>query len=66
MILPPESQSFDIIQVEKSKTPTWSVNFSLFETISGVINESDLTVELTIVHTDNEIFSFSIDNIHVL
>jgi hypothetical protein len=53
---------FDIVSIRDRAPVEWSVYLDLWRKAGG---RSDLTVELTLIESDGELYSFEIDNIRV-
>lgn len=62
----PPSEAFedlDIIEIEGASPKSWSLRFDFWTKEEGV---SDLTLELTLISSDNDLLKVEIDNIHVM
>ena len=66
VIVMPPSKSFDdldIIEIEGASPKSWSVRFDLWTEKEGL---SDLSLELTLISSEEDLLKVEIDNIHVL
>ena len=65
LVLPPDEafEDLDVIKVEASQPPEWSVVVYLWTEREG---KSDLSLELTLTEIGNGEFKVEIDNLHVL
>ena len=65
LILPPDGafENLDVVEVEGAKRREWSVNVDLWTAEEG---RSDLTLELKLRKSGEEIYEVEIDGIHVL
>lgn len=65
IIMPPSSvyENLDIIEIQNSNPKAWSVRFDLWTEEEG---ESDLSLELTFIESNHELYNIEIDNIHVM
>ncbi|MGD8619980.1 MAG: hypothetical protein PVH54_12445 [Gammaproteobacteria bacterium] len=66
MIVMPPSKAFedlDIIEIEGSSPKSWSVRFDFWTEEEGL---SDLSLELTLISSEEDLLKVEIDNIHVL
>lgn len=65
IIMPPSSvyDNLDIIEIQNSNPKAWSVRFDLWTEEEG---ESDLSLELTFIESNHELYNIEIDNIHVM
>jgi hypothetical protein len=59
----PGYEKIDVFEVISSNPRKWSVNVPVYTREEG---ESDLTLELTLIDTSNEIYGIEVDDIHVL
>jgi hypothetical protein len=63
-ILPIVSEGdVDAVKIDTAKEECWSVNVRLHTDIEGL---SDLTMSLTLVHSDSQHYAAELDGIHVL
>ncbi|MEJ2419122.1 MAG: hypothetical protein P8Y45_19780 [Exilibacterium sp.] len=62
---PPESdfENIDAIEVTGADPKSWSVRYDLWTEEEG---RSDLSLEVTLIESDNELMGVELDNIHVL
>jgi len=62
--MPPDNafKDLDIIEIVGTEPQAWSVRFDLW-TDKGI---SDLTLELTLIDSANDLLKIEIDNIHVM
>lgn len=65
LVSPPYSfhERINIVPIINSAPTRWSVDFPLWTLEEG---ESDLSVELTCIDNENDIFEIEMDNIHTL
>lgn len=65
LVRPPNSfyRLIDVVPVTSSKPQRWSVDFPLWTLEEG---ESDLSVEMTCIDNDKDVFDVELDGIHVL
>ncbi len=58
----PESINLDVVEISKSSPKEWSVVAPIYTIEEGM---SDLSLELTIIDNNEDIFQTEVDNIHV-
>ena len=65
IISPPDNayEDLDIIEIENVSPQKWSVRFDLWTKEEG---RSDLSIELTLINTNEDLLNIEFDNIHVL
>ena len=64
LVLPPEGFSArSVVAIDNALPRKWSVYVDLWTKEEG---RSDLTLELTVIESEGELFSVEIDDIHVL
>lgn len=56
-------ENIDVIEIEGTSPKAWSIRFDFWTEKEGL---SDLTLELTMIASDEELFKVEIDNIHVM
>lgn len=63
--VPPESafDNIDVLEISGSSPKQWSVRFDLWTMEEGL---SDLSAEMTLIESDDEILKIELDGIHVL
>ncbi len=64
LTMPPESafEGFDLLEIENTNPPEWSIDFDLWYDDS----QSDLTLIASVVKKQDGIIEIAIDDIHVL
>jgi hypothetical protein len=65
LAMPPKEafQNLDVVEIEDSSLKEWDVRVSMWTLEEG---RSDLTLELTLTDSDEDLYDFQIDNLHVL
>jgi hypothetical protein len=65
LILPPDTayDNLDIIEIENSVPRKWSIRFDLWTKEEG---RSDLSIELTLIDSEEDLMIVELDNIHTL
>ncbi len=65
LIMPPQDDflNIDSIEIINSNPKSWSIRYDLWTVEEG---RSDLTLEVTLIDTDDDLFKAELDNIHVL
>jgi len=65
LILPPENDfnNVDVIEITESKPRSWSVRYDLWTEEEG---RSDLSLEVTLIDSKDEVMGVELDNLHVL
>lgn len=65
LVMPPEKalENIDVIEVTGAIPRKWSVRFDLWTEDEG---RSDLTLECTLIDSENDFLDAEVDNIHVL
>jgi len=66
LIMPPDIEYdnlIDIIEISNSIPKKWSVKFDLWTKEEG---KSDLSLEMTLIESNNELMNVEFDDIHVL
>jgi hypothetical protein len=63
LVMPPRSEPRSVIEVSESAPRRWSVYLDLWTVEEG---RSDLTLEMTLIDSDDDHYGVEIDNLHVL
>lgn len=65
LVLPPDSdyENIDAIEITGASPRSWSIRYDLWTEDEG---RSDLSLEATLIETDQEIMGVELDNIHVM
>lgn len=65
LVLPPidSLKHLDVVTIRHSDPVRWSANIDLWTVEEG---RSDLTLELTLIDSPNDLYSVEIDDLHVL
>lgn len=63
LVLPPSYDSVDSIEIAGSNPRSWSVRYDLWTEEEG---QSDLSLEATLIESDQDIMGVELNNIHVL
>jgi hypothetical protein len=66
LIMPPDTEYenlIDIIEISNSIPKKWSIRFDLWTREEG---KSDLSLEMTLIESNNELMNVEFDDIHVL